>query len=261
MNKLIILTKDKPPKEQIKTLTNSVPRQEIVRFAKDIGITWKLTDNPNINWMRCSMAIQNQFELFCNSWNQYTNSQYTTEISKELAISTEDKSPEKLYISGDFQPHELLTHPLKSEFYVGSKFNFLEENIEIEGILNEKGHDEYLFSYENKIVSMNKLELNNIFLIESFIKRGFKKTFICSEIKHGNPIKFWNRNQYTLQQILEKYYLDTTLTYKNSKYSFKFLRTREGWRYLSLRGRLYWFTSEELAYIVSNLKLIQKQFP
>lgn len=76
MNNSYILTKDKSPKEQLKKLTNLVSRQEIAEFAQAINITWKSADNSNINWMRCSMAIQNNFSLFCNSWNEHVSLQY-----------------------------------------------------------------------------------------------------------------------------------------------------------------------------------------
>lgn len=261
MNDSYILTKDKPPKEQLKKLTNLASRQEIAEFAQAINITWKPADNSNINWMRCSMAIQNNFSLFCNSWNEHINLQYKNEIAEEVAVAIEDKSPEYLYHSGDFYPKELLNIS-SAQFYEGYEFDFLGENTQIDRILNENSESQYFFSHKNKIVSLNNLEMNNLYLIEQFIKRGFVKTYLThAQVGFGNPVKFWNKSQYTLEQQLQKYYLDTVLVYKNEKYSFKFTKTKEGWRYLSLCGKLCWFTTKELDYIVSKLKLAQKQFP
>lgn len=261
MDDLRILTNDKPPKEQLKKLTDLVSRQEIAEFAQAINITWKIADNPNINWMRCSMAIQNNFKLFCNSWNEHIRLQYNEETAEEIAITTEDKSPEYLYCSGDFHPKELLIRCSEVQFYEGYEFEFLDETVQIEQILNENSSAQYLFSYQNKIVFLNKLEMDNLFLIEHFIKRHFEKTHLGAQLGFGSPIKFWNKSQFTLEQRLQKYYTNTVLVYKNNMYPFKFTKTRDGWRYLSLQGKLYWFTTEEMAYITSKLKLVQKQFP
>lgn len=258
MNNSYILTKDKPPKEQLKKLTNLASRQEIAEFAQAINITWKPTDNPNINWMRCSMAIQQNFDKFCDTWNTYIKTSYNTEASEELSATTEDKSPEYLYHSGDFQPFELLTHNLES---IPNSLKFCGEDVQIVETTTENYDGDYLFRYNNKIVSLSKLELYNFPLIKQYITRKFTKILIPCEFKSGNPIKFWKRNQYTQEQILDQYYYNTSLTYENSKLTFSFTKTKNGWRYLSLHGRLYWFTSEELAYITSELDLIKKQFP
>lgn len=128
--------------------------------------------------------------------------------------------------------------------------------------MNENHDTQYLFNYKNKIVYLNNLEMNNLYLIEQFIKRGFEKTYLAHvQVGFGNPVKFWNKSQYTSEQQFQKYYLNTILVYKNEKYSFKFMKTKDGWRYLSLRGKLCWFTTMEMSYITSKLKLTQKQFP
>jgi hypothetical protein len=257
---MYVLTNDKPPKEQLKNLTSVISRQEIAEFAQSVNITWKSTDNPNINWMRCSMAIQNNFDIFCNSWNEHLRLQYDEEIAEELAPTIEDESPEYLYCSGDFYPKELLVDS-ETQFYEGYEFIFLGENTQIEQILNDNSEHHYLFSHNDKIVFLNKIEMSNIYLIECFIERHFEKTFLKSQSGFGNPIKFWSKSQYTPEQQLDKYYLNTVLTYKNTKYNYKFTKTRDGWRYLSLQGKLCWFTIKEMAYIASRLKLVQKQFP
>lgn len=80
--------------------------------------------------------------------------------------------------------------------------------------------------------------MDNLYLIEQFIKRGFEKTYLAHvQVGFGNPVKFWNKSQYTSEQQFQKYYLNTILVYKNEKYSFKFTKTKDGWRYLSLRDK------------------------
>lgn len=258
MKQTCFLTKDKPPKEQLKELTKIVSRQSLINFAKEAQIEWKSTENSNIEWMRCSMAIQQNFDKFCDTWNTYIKASYNTEASEELSATTEDKSPEYLYHSGDFQPFELLTHNLES---IPNYLKFCGEDVQIAKAATENYDGDYFFRYKSKIVSLSKLELYNFPLIEQYITRKFAKILIPCEFKSGNPIKFWKRNQYTQEQILDQYYCDTLLTYENSKLTFSFTKTKNGWRYLSLHGRLYWFTSEELAYITSELDLIKKQFP
>lgn len=267
MNQVYTFTNDKPPKEQLRELTEVVSKFDIINFAQSIGITWKPVDNPNINWMRCSMAIQNNFDTFKESWNNSAESEYSEEISAELVPTIEyeiakDKSPEYLYCSGDFQPKELLTSHLKANYSIGECFSFLFENVQIEQILEENSSHQYLFSYKDKIVFMNDLEMENCFLIEQFIKRGFEKTYLSNSKRgSGNPIKFWLSNQYSLEERLRCYYLDTILVYKNDNYQMSFTKTSHGWRYLSYNGKLYWFTNHEMAYIDSKFKLIQKRFP
>lgn len=261
MGDTYILTNDEPPKEQLKKLVQCTSRQDIAQFAKDININWKPTDNPNIDWMRASMAIQNNFELFKNSWNAHVELQYQEEISEELTPITEDKSPEYLYCSGDFQPKELLLHSETESAQVGDSFYFLEENVQIDQILGTTEAPQYVFSYQDKIVILNKLELNNLPLIESFIRTKFDKLYLNCSVGRGNPIRFWQKSQYSFEETLQEYYLDTVLVFKQDSHRLTFTKTRNGWRYLSFSGRLYWFSSQELAYIGSNLKLIQKQFP
>lgn len=87
MNDSCILTKDKPPKEQLKKLTNLISRQEIAKFAQAIGITWKPADNPNINWMRCSMALQSYLES--HNISDSTNTSNDTQKTQQDKVVSE----------------------------------------------------------------------------------------------------------------------------------------------------------------------------
>lgn len=59
-------------KDKIVELLKYNSRDSLINFARAKGITWKENDNAGINWMRCSMAIQNYLET--NSLTSASNS-------------------------------------------------------------------------------------------------------------------------------------------------------------------------------------------
>lgn len=48
-------------KQKIAILVSAMGRGGVMKWAKDNDITWKESDNPGINWMRCSMALREVF--------------------------------------------------------------------------------------------------------------------------------------------------------------------------------------------------------
>lgn len=74
-------------KDKVVELLKHNSRDSLISFAKANGITWKENDNAGINWMRCSMALQNYLEShnISDSTNASSDNQNKTQQDKVVS--------------------------------------------------------------------------------------------------------------------------------------------------------------------------------
>lgn len=98
-------------KEEIQKLVASgKSKEDIMKLAKDAGITWKENDHAGINWMRCCMAMTNPNKA--SSTNNKPNDTNKKDTAKKNDSNTSKKEP---FNSNDIK--WLVEYELKKMFY------------------------------------------------------------------------------------------------------------------------------------------------